>query len=289
MIATRKDQMPSNLHAHGISLTPLGELAHSRITADANEDLEACLRSHHVSVKRAMDLLLGSLMIVLAGPFILVCAGLIRISSRGPAFYSQTRLGQYGRPFRIHKLRTMAHDCEKTSGARWSTRNDPRVTSIGRFLRITHLDELPQLWNVLKGDMSLVGPRPERPEFIAILEKSVPLYRNRMLVRPGVTGLAQIYLPPDNGIASVRKKVVYDLHYLRTMGVLLDLRLMLATPLQAVGVPCRLVRRMLLLPRPKKIEQPVAPKSTPVPPTPVAHFNGAITELTFESQPEPTA
>ena len=235
-----------------------------------------------------IDLVLATLFIVVAAPIIAVCAGLIRITSRGPAFYSQTRLGRLGRPFRIHKLRTMTHNCEKTSGARWATRNDPRITPIGKVLRLTHLDELPQLWNVLRGDMSLVGPRPERPEFIPMLEKTIPHYRERMLVRPGVTGLAQVYLPPDTDIPSVRKKLQYDLCYLRTMGLWLDLRLMAATPLQALGIPCRLVRRILLLPAVPSIEQPPKPRLLD-PAVPPPHVNGIIADLTFDGKSEATA
>src|SRR5262249_29092378 len=112
-------------------------------------------------LKPALDFLVALALLLLATPVILVCAALVRLTSRGPAFYSQLRLGRHGRPFRIYKLRTMAHDCEKAGGAQWSRPGDPRVTPLGRFLRKTHLDELPQLWNVLRGDMSLVGPRPE--------------------------------------------------------------------------------------------------------------------------------
>ena len=179
----------------------------------------------------------------------------------------------------------MTHDCEKTSGARWAMRNDPRITPMGKFLRLSHLDELPQLWNVLKGDMSLVGPRPERPEFIPILEKSIPNYRQRMLIRPGVTGLAQIDLPPDTGIPSVRKKLAYDLHYIRVMGLSLDLRLMVATVLQAIGAPNWLMRRVFFLPTTRIIEDV---HSTPIVER-VARVAEPIESMSFERQPEPTA
>ena len=204
--------------------------------------------------KRVVDVALASFLLVFLGPIILLCGMLVRLTSAGPAIYSQTRLGRGGKPFRIYKLRSMSHNCEKGSGARWATRNDPRVTKIGWLLRISHLDELPQLWNVLKGDMSLVGPRPERPEFIPILEAAIPGYRNRLLVRPGVTGLAQVYLPPDTGIESVKKKLLYDLAYLTRMSLWFDLRLIVATPLQAVGVPPVLVRWLFWLPTPARVE-----------------------------------
>src|SRR5262249_20125711 len=123
--------------------------------------------------KAAVDCVLAVGMLVLAAPVIAVAAILVKLTSPGPAFYAQTRVGLAGRVFRIYKIRTMHHNCEQASGAKWATAGDPRVTSVGRFLRKTHLDELPQLWNVIRGDMSLVGPRPERPEFVATLEKEI--------------------------------------------------------------------------------------------------------------------
>ena len=249
-------------------------------------------RVRYLPLKRAADLLMASILIVAAAPFVLVCAGLIRITSRGPAFYTQMRLGLLGKPFLIIKLRTMTHNCEKTSGARWAMRNDPRVTMIGKLLRLTHFDELPQLWNVLKGEMSLVGPRPERPEFIPTLEKSIPNYRRRLLIKPGVTGLAQVFLPPDTGIQSVATKLQYDLHYVGIMNLFLDLRLILATALQAVGVPCPLVRWTLFLPKPKTPgSQPPIAQTRPVshPSEPHVGSNGHAGNLSFEHQPEATA
>jgi lipopolysaccharide/colanic/teichoic acid biosynthesis glycosyltransferase len=215
----------------------------------------------YLTIKRWGDAILSLALLAFAVPVIAICALLIKSTSRGSIFYTQTRVGRFGRPFRIWKLRTMTHNCELTSGARWAMRKDPRTTRVGRVLRLTHLDELPQLWNVLKGDMSLVGPRPERPEFIPVLEQAIPNYRERLLVRPGVTGAAQLNLPPDTGIDSVRNKLNYDLFYIRNMGFWLDLRMIIATPLQAIGVPCRLVALLLLLPRPEEIE-PRKPSDT---------------------------
>jgi lipopolysaccharide/colanic/teichoic acid biosynthesis glycosyltransferase len=183
---------------------------------------------------------------VLTLPVVLVAALLVRLTSRGPAFYWQTRLGRHGRPYAICKLRTMVYNCEQVSGPRWATPHDPRVTPLGRFLRRSHIDEFPQLWNVLRGEMGLVGPRPERPEFVPHLERSVPHYRKRLLVRPGITGLAQVNLPADTDLASVRKKLAYDLYYIRHLNPWLDLKLVLCTGLSLVGVPfpvsCRLLR-----------------------------------------------
>ena len=138
--------------------------------------------------RERIDFALAALIAVPALPIVLLAALAVRWTSRGPAFYSQTRLGLYGVPFTIYKLRTMIHNCESLTGPRWSIPGDPRITPVGWFLRATHLDELPQLLNVLRGQMSLIGPRPERPEFVPELERALPAYRQRLQVRPGVTG-----------------------------------------------------------------------------------------------------
>jgi lipopolysaccharide/colanic/teichoic acid biosynthesis glycosyltransferase len=148
----------------------------------------------------------------------------------------------------------MFYNCESLTGPKWSTPGDSRVTLIGRFLRKTHIDELPQLWNVLRGEMSLVGPRPERPEFAAGLEKALPLYSNRLLVRPGITGLAQIQLPPDIDIKSVRRKLAHDLYYVRTLSPWMDIRILLATALGLLMVPVGLTRFLLALPGGSPVE-----------------------------------
>jgi len=173
----------------------------------------------------------------------------VRLTSRGPGFYTQTRLGRFGRPYRILKLRSMYHRCEDESGVRWSAQGDDRVTPVGKVIRKLHIDELPQLWNVLRGDMSLVGPRPERPEFVGPLRAAIPGYTDRMLVRPGVTGLAQIQLPPDETVESVRTKLAFDLHYIKNRGAFLDARVLVGTALYACQIPFSMVRRLTWLPR----------------------------------------
>jgi lipopolysaccharide/colanic/teichoic acid biosynthesis glycosyltransferase len=198
-------------------------------------------------LKRALDVLLALVFCVPALPLVLFAGLLVKLTSRGPLLYSQVRLGLGGRPFRIFKIRSMVADSEK-NGACWSTPGDPRVTRAGRFLRRTHLDELPQLWNVLRGDMSLVGPRPERPEFVPTLEVAVPHYRDRLQVRPGLTGLAQVQLPPDTDLESVERKLACDLCYLQGVGFWLDLRLLLATVCYVLGWSCRWPCRVLRLP-----------------------------------------
>jgi lipopolysaccharide/colanic/teichoic acid biosynthesis glycosyltransferase len=161
--------------------------------------------------------------------------------------YSQTRLGRRGKPFRIYKIRTMHYDCERLSGPAWSTHGDTRVLPVGRLLRRLHIDELPQLWNILRGDMSLVGPRPERPEFVPQLERLLPCYRQRLSVQPGLTGLAQVHLPPDSDLESVRRKLAFDLYYIRRGNLWLDVRILAATFFRLV-LPNRLPHRVLGFP-----------------------------------------
>ncbi len=204
--------------------------------------------SWYPAIKEAADTVSAAVLLVLTGPLILLLMGLVRLTSHGPGLYSQVRLGRGGRRYMIYKIRTMAHDCERTSGPKWSTTGDPRVTPLGRWLRRTHLDELPQLWNVVRGDMSLVGPRPERPEFVRELEVVIPDYRTRLEVRPGITGLAQVQLPPDEEVAGVARKVACDAVYVASMGPWLDLRIILGTALKVIGTPFEVTRRVLVLP-----------------------------------------
>jgi lipopolysaccharide/colanic/teichoic acid biosynthesis glycosyltransferase len=204
--------------------------------------------------KRAADLVAALVLLVLTAPLVLLAMLLIKLTSRGPVLYTQTRVGRGGRPFTIYKLRTMAHKCESLTGARWSVPGDPRITRVGKFLRKTHLDELPQLWNVLRGDMSLIGPRPERPEFVPQLEFAIGHYRERLTVRPGVTGLAQVQLPPDTDLESVRVKLAYDLYYAGRLGFWLDARVALATALKMVGLPFRVLRVLFRFPAQAAVE-----------------------------------
>lgn len=187
--------------------------------------------------KAIFDFLAALVLMVPAVPLMLVGMALVRLTSKGPLIYTQIRVGLGGRLFTIYKIRTMRHNCEQLTGACWSVGNDPRITSVGLFLRRTHLDELPQLVNILRGEMSLVGPRPERPEFVGQLELVIPRYRERLAVRPGVTGLAQIQLPPDTDLTSVRRKLTCDLHYVRETSLWLDLRIIACTGLGLLGVP----------------------------------------------------
>jgi lipopolysaccharide/colanic/teichoic acid biosynthesis glycosyltransferase len=208
------------------------------------------------TIKATMDLVSAVVLLLLAAPVILVTVLLVKLTSRGPVFYSQLRLGKNGRPYQIYKIRTMYHNCEKINGAQWSTTGDPRITPVGRFLRKSHLDELPQLWNVLRGDMSLIGPRPERPEISASLDRVIPHYRGRLLVRPGMSGLAQVQLPPDTDLASVRLKLSYDLYYVQHMSFWMDVRLLFATLLYSLHVPFAVARWLFAVPSGDAVERP---------------------------------
>jgi lipopolysaccharide/colanic/teichoic acid biosynthesis glycosyltransferase len=158
----------------------------------------------------------------------LLCAGLIWLEDRGPVFYTQQRSGINDTTIRILKLRTMGVDAE-TEQARWAERNDPRVTRTGQWLRRLRLDELPQLWNVIRGDMSLIGPRPERPEIDTQLEQQIPNYRLRYLARPGLSGWAQVCFPYGASVADSRMKLSYDIYYIRNANLLLDLFILIKT------------------------------------------------------------
>lgn len=185
--------------------------------------------SWYMRAKDLFDLIAASILLVVLGPVMLLAALATKLTSPGPAFYKQTRVGRDGRLFRIWKIRTMKHNAESTTGAVWSQENDPRVTRVGRFLRSSHIDEFPQLFQILSGEMSLIGPRPERPEFIQHLQWQVPRYSERLMVKPGVTGLAQLLLPPDSDTEGVRRKIQCDLYYVRYLSPWMDARILIQT------------------------------------------------------------
>lgn len=204
-------------------------------------------RTFYVAAKTVVEWTAAMVLLVLLAPLIAALAVLVKATSPGPAFYSQVRQGLNGRPYRIYKLRSMTHNCEAATGAVWSSgAGDMRVTRLGRLLRDTHLDELPQLWNVIRGDMFLVGPRPERPEIAAKLERALPTYMQRLLIKPGVTGLAQVQLPPDTDLESVRRKLAYDLYYVREVSFVLDVRILFATFFQFTASAINAIGRALV-------------------------------------------
>ena len=161
---------------------------------------------------------------------------IVRLTSKGPAVYCQERVGKRGKTFMMYKLRTMRHDAEAGTGPVWASNGDPRITGVGKVLRLLHLDELPQLLNVVRGEMDLVGPRPERPEFAVILAEQILGYRQRLSVRPGITGLAQVNQGPDDSMDSVRRKLALDLEYIRSACLVMDLRIIFDTLLKMVGL-----------------------------------------------------
>lgn len=181
-----------------------------------------------VQVKRLMDIGVAGLLLLLTFPALLITAIAIKLNSKGPLFYCQERVGLYGRPFMVYKFRTMRTDAEK-GGPQWATKNDPRITSIGRILRKTRIDEIPQLLCVLKGDMSMVGPRPERQHFVEKLREQIPLYMFRLKMKPGLTGWAQVRHSYDTSIEDVEKKLKYDLYYFENMSILLDVQILVRT------------------------------------------------------------
>jgi lipopolysaccharide/colanic/teichoic acid biosynthesis glycosyltransferase len=206
-------------------------------------------RERSETVARALNLCLASGALLALSPLMAVIAALVKLSSKGPVFYTQTRVGldrRRGRPvppemqhrrrddlggrvFTIYKFRTMCVNAEHLTGAVWAAKEDPRVTPIGRHLRKYRLDELPQLLNVLKGEMNIVGPRPERPSIFADLRKTIPSYEYRQQVKPGITGLAQVSQQYDTCLDDVRRKVQFDLEYLYRQSVWEDLRIMFKT------------------------------------------------------------
>lgn len=179
--------------------------------------------------KRAFDISVSLILLVVALPIILLTAIAIRLESRGPAFYRQRRVGLFNEPFEILKLRSMRQDAEAAGQAVWAEKDDPRITRIGRVIRKVRIDELPQIWSVLAGEMSFVGPRPERPQFVEQLEQEIPFYAERHMVKPGITGWAQLNHPYGASIDDARQKLEYDLYYAKNYSPFLDALILLQT------------------------------------------------------------
>ena len=186
-------------------------------------------RKSFKQLKRALDLILSVLGLTAALPILGLASLMIKLTSKGPIIYRQSRVGKYGQIFKIYKLRTMGIDAEKNTGPIWAKANDPRITPIGKILRKTHIDEIPQLLNVITGEMSIVGPRPERPEIVRDLKVLIHDYEERLKVRPGITGLAQVVHKYDETIEDVKKKIKYDLLYIKKMCWLVEFRILAQT------------------------------------------------------------
>ena len=181
------------------------------------------------AVKRAIDVVASLVALIVFSPVVLLLCGLVRLTSPGAALYSQSRVGLQGKLFTVYKLRSMRADAEAGTGAVWAKRGDTRVTPLGRFMRRSRLDELPQLWNVLRGDMSLVGPRPERPEFVQDLEVQIPFYGQRHVVKPGLTGWAQVRYTYGASVEDAMEKLQFDLFYIKNFSISLDLFIIFET------------------------------------------------------------
>jgi exopolysaccharide biosynthesis polyprenyl glycosylphosphotransferase len=193
------------------------------------EVMPQIMKPWEAALKRSLDVLVSILILLVGIPVWLFVALAIKSNSNGPVLYKQDRLGKNGSTFKLYKFRSMTHDAERKSGPVWARKNDPRVTPVGKFLRRVHLDEVPQFLNVLLGDMSLVGPRPERPYFVQKLTKDIPLYRRRLKVRPGITGWAQVKHKYDESVEDVRTKLKYDLFYIENISWRLDLKILFNT------------------------------------------------------------
>jgi lipopolysaccharide/colanic/teichoic acid biosynthesis glycosyltransferase len=250
------ERSPSTSVTDVIAL-PIGTIAEIGVAAPLDqeeiaamaEDLESVVDARRARLRRAFDVGVAVTGLLVLAPVMATVALAIKLDSRGPVLYAQDRVGinrrrrerrgaragdgrrrvvNAGCPFRIYKFRTMRTDAE-AGGPQWAKYGDPRITRVGRVLRLTRLDEVPQFWNVLRGDMTLIGPRPERPFFVNILQKEVPHYSKRLLVKPGITGMAQVNHKYDDSIESVRTKVKWDLRYIRSQGLQSDLRILLRT------------------------------------------------------------
>lgn len=222
-----------NLHEKQAILIPNAyEVFCSGMTLDKIVDVPVFRPQHLLltleqrSLKRILDVIVALVGFLFALPFMLLTAIAIKIFDPGPIFYSQERAGRYEKPFKVYKFRTMCVDAEKVSGPMLAQENDPRITRLGAFLRAVRLDELPQIWNVLVGDMSIVGPRPERPFFIEQFKREIPEYVYRMNVKPGITGLAQVYGKYNT---TPYDKLIYDLVYIQNAGIRTDLTIIIQT------------------------------------------------------------
>ncbi|REJ64753.1 MAG: sugar transferase [Planctomycetota bacterium] len=192
-------------------------------------DYNALGSSRYLDWTAWLNQVVGFLLLIPMSIPIAIVSLMVKLSSPGPIIYRQTRVGRHGKVFTLYKVRTMCQNAESKTGPVWTATNDSRITPVGRILRKLHLDELPQLLNVVRGDMVLIGPRPERPEFTHYLAQAVPGYINRLAAKPGITGVAQILLPPDSDLEGVRLKLAADLKYIRTAGVWMDVRVMTCT------------------------------------------------------------
>lgn len=227
VIATRLCRMiwtQNNRDVYGLGKVDLRQFGRDTLSVSPLLRKDILVRT----VKRVVDILLSATLLLVTLPVLILVAIAVKMDSAGPLFYRQTRMGRDGALFKVIKFRTMTVDAEK-DGAVWAAKNDQRVTGVGRFLRRSRLDEIPQAITILMGDMSFVGPRPERPEFMDELETAIPHYAVRLKVKPGLTGWAQVNYPYGASIDDAREKLAYDLYYIKHYSLLLDLFIVVKT------------------------------------------------------------
>ncbi len=217
LVPSLMDVITGHLKTHQIFGVPLMVLLQDHMPA------------WEAQIKRLMDIVVSASVLVLGAPVWLAVAAAIRLTSPGPAIYSQERVGRNGKTYIMYKFRSMYQDAESRTGPQWASKNDPRITPMGRFIRKTRLDEIPQFINVLKGEMTLVGPRPERPFFVEQLKQEIPWYVRRIKMKPGITGWAQVKHKYDASIEDVKQKVLYDLYYFENMSLSLDIKILVRT------------------------------------------------------------
>jgi lipopolysaccharide/colanic/teichoic acid biosynthesis glycosyltransferase len=225
---------------------------------------ESAIPSGYFAWKQWPERVLAILLLIPGIPIIALLAMITRLTSRGPGIFRQVRVGLHGRSFTMYKIRTMRDDAESTTGAIWAQHRDNRVTALGSVLRKLHLDEFPQLFNVLRGEMALMGPRPERPEFTQKLAREIPRYMERLAVLPGITGLAQINLPPDTDLNSVRRKLILDLEYVARATFFLDARMFLCTFARMIGLRGTFPMRLFAVTRFVRLPDDVLPEPPPM-------------------------
>ncbi|MBP0445141.1 exopolysaccharide biosynthesis polyprenyl glycosylphosphotransferase [Roseomonas sp. SSH11] len=242
VVADQPDQLPGGLRnsiaSQGVPVVDASEFWERRLgrldIASLPPEWLKSARIHHetrieCALRRVLDLVVGISLLLLTLPLILITAVAIKLETPGPILYRQERVGLNGRRFTLFKLRSMVADAEAGGAPRWATKGDSRVTRVGRIIRLCRIDELPQILNVLRGDMALVGPRPERPAFVAQLEQVIPHYAERAMVKPGVTGWAQVNFPYGSSVEDAREKLAYDLYYVKRRSLFLDLLIVVAT------------------------------------------------------------
>jgi len=242
VIAVDPASIPSAIRQHcaDLGVRVLGDAEFcerylGRVNLDSLPDGEVAVvgRTHEarleIVLRRSLDVMISLVLLLLTLPLLLVTTLAIKLDSPGPVFYRQERVGKNGRVFMLLKFRSMKIDAEAGGTPRWATRHDQRVTQVGRFIRLTRIDEIPQVLNVLRGDMAFVGPRPERPIFVEQLGQVIPHYHDRARVKPGITGWAQINFPYGASVEDARQKLAYDLYYIRRRSLFLDLLILIAT------------------------------------------------------------